>query len=270
MNAAHFRQPLQPDWRWHAVNVAFNEHRDLPLELHTDIWCRKLLAYRQRSAVAASATYPDISSAFQLWAQDEFRRAVLESLLLAEASNDDILMDMHLDPSVIEAYVACFFDIRGRKRADVVAMVFRGPPHKNYHGGDMIGTMHRIAWFGGIEAVRAVLACGALSEQARECQERLFADIIARQLPEVALSLPYRPEYVIEMWKAMQESRLNRQKEREFKGKSDSVVEQVEAALRTVQLKLADHAQQNNLSKVDYVSSSQRLLEHGEAAYEQK
>lgn len=182
---------------------------------------------------------PDIDSAHALWATDPYRRALLEGYMLAGATDDDIVSDLDVTTDLVAAYHACFFDVRHRKRHAVAAMVFGGLPHKNYKSHDVIGIMHRLAWFGGLEAIRSVVGAGGDAQHDQIC-EQVFYRIIRRQLPEVALSFAYAPEHVLETMRVLREERQAAREAQREREHESAVLQHLRRAVEDLRIEVAD------------------------------
>jgi hypothetical protein len=190
--------PDKPDWRWHAVTAllecaAVMLHQLDPLTQSVYKFRRQ---YRDRFIVTAA----DYAAAHELWHQRPYQRGILEGLILGGASDDVIQEEMEIGTEDIAAYVAMFFDVRGRKRLDICNMVFQGAPHKGYHQNDRLGTMHRLGWFGGYKLLQALTTSGVNSDDTQRLCSAVCRDIMRRQLPEIGLSVgsqaQFAPEYL--------------------------------------------------------------------------
>lgn len=202
--------PDRPDWRWNAVTTLldYSHMKALTLVQRMDELTQKVYKFRRQFKDRLINSLPDYVNAHEIWIQRPFQRAVLEGLLVGGATDDIIQQEMEIGKDDIAAYVAMFFDIRGRRRMDVSNMVFQGMPHKGYHPNDKQGVMLRLGWFGGYRLIQSILAQGLNEESAQSYCAEVCQDLIRRQLPEMGLSAGYQaelaPEYlkIVTAWDA--------------------------------------------------------------------
>jgi hypothetical protein len=128
-----------------------------------------------------------------------YLRSVLEGMLIGEATDEDIQKEMEIGKDDIAAYVAMFFDVRGRRKADIANMVFQGMPHRGFNVADRLGVMHRLGWFGGSKLIQVILARGLNPDDAQAFCTNVCKDIMRRQMPEMGMGMgvqsQFAPEY---------------------------------------------------------------------------
>lgn len=134
-----------------------------------------------------------------------YQRAILEGLIIGGADDEAIQEEMEIGKDDLATYIATFFDVRGRRRADVANMVFQGLPHRGYHPQDKLGTMHRLGWFGGFKLIQSVLARGLNSEEVQRFCAEICKDIVRRQMPEMGLTVGVQTQFAPEFLKIANE-----------------------------------------------------------------
>lgn len=153
-----------------------------------DTATQRVYRFRRQFRNRLITTLPDYVNAHEIWMNRAYQRTVLEGLLVGGATDEIIQAEMEIGKDDIAAYVSMFFDVRGRRKADVANMVFQGMPHKGYHPQDTRGAMHRIGWFGGHRLVQIVLSQGLSADAEQTFCTAVCKDIMRRQMPEMSMS----------------------------------------------------------------------------------
>lgn len=181
--------PDKPDWRWHLVTplLEYSPAQAAPHVQRMDAATQRVHRFRRQFRNRLITTLPDFVNAHEIWMNRAYQRSVLEALLIGGASDEVIQSEMEIGKDDIAAYVLMFFDIRGRRRADVANMVFQGMPHKNFHAHDTRGALHRIGWFGGHRLVQVIISQGLNADAEQQFCANVCKDIMRRQLPEMSL-----------------------------------------------------------------------------------
>lgn len=190
--------PDKTDWRWHKVTelLDYSHAKAVTLAKNLDPLTQKVYKFRRQFKDRLLPSLPDFVNAHEVWLQRPYQRAVLEGLILGGAPDDIIVTEMEIGADDIAAYIAMFFDVRGRRRMDVSNMVFQGMPNKGYHPQDRLGVMHRLGWFGGFKLLQAILSQGLNTNDMQVMCANVCKDIVRRQLPEFGMAAGMQAEFI--------------------------------------------------------------------------
>lgn len=181
--------PDKPDWRWHLVTplLEYSPSQAAPHVQRMDSATQRVYRFRRQFRNRLITTLPDFVNAHEVWMNRAYQRSVLEGLLIGGATDEVIQAEMEIGKDDIAAYVSMFFDVRGRRKADIANMVFKGMPHKGFHAHDTLGVLHRIGWFGGYRLVQVILSQGLNADAEQQFCTNVCKDIMRRQLPEMGM-----------------------------------------------------------------------------------
>ena len=197
--------PDKADWRWHKVTPFLEySHPTAVIKVKDlDVLTQKVYKFRRQYKDRLADSLPDFVNAHEIWLQRPYQRSLLEGFLIGGAPDEVIQVEIEISKDDIAAYVAMFFDIRGRRRHDVSNMVFQGMPHKGYHTQDRLGVMHRLGWFGGYKLLQAILANGLNADESQVLCANVCKDILRRQMPEIGLAVGFQSESYTENLKML-------------------------------------------------------------------
>lgn len=193
--------PDKPDWRWHVVTplLDYSSSQAAPHVQRLDAATQRVYRFRRQFRNRLVATLPEFVSAHEIWMNRAYQRSVLEGLLVGGADDETIQAEMEIGKDDIAAYVAMFFDVRSRRRADIANMVFQGMPHRGFNPMDRLGIMHRLGWFGGFRLIQVILSRGLNPDEAQQFCTNVCKDVMRRQMPEMGLGMgvqtQFAPEY---------------------------------------------------------------------------
>ncbi len=195
--------PTRPDWRWVRV-VELSEYVDsqvLPRLKGEDEGVKRLFKFKR--AFDRGFGFEDSAhlSAHSLFHECFHQRLILESLIVAGGTNEDIKEFIEIDDEDIDAYVSAFFDIRGRKPGTVCSMLFQGFPHKGTHPSDTLGLAHRVAWLCKLDVVKEMLSSGGLSDVNILAMRKMVNDTLMKNTAEIALTAASRGDLAHEFVK---------------------------------------------------------------------
>ena len=202
--------PDKPDWRWHLVAplLDYSSSQAAPHVQRLDPASQRVYRFRRQFRNRLVTTLPEYVNAHEIWMNRAYLRSVLEGMLIGEAPDEAIQEVMEIGKDDVAAYVAMFFDVRGRRKADIANMVFQGMPHRGFNITDRLGVMHRLGWFGGYKLIQVILARGLNPDESQVFCTNVCKDIMRRQMPEMGMGMgvqsQFAPEYfrIVNDWDA--------------------------------------------------------------------
>ncbi len=181
-----YRTPSRADWRWSRAteltqfsdSTASSRLREEEDPLLTRVYRFKRFLDRN-----LAEEDPEMAVAHEIYTNDYPQRMMLEGLLLAGGTNEDVVAALGLHPKVSEVYHDAFFDVRRwiPFPMKICSMIFQGAAHQNTHAHDRLGIAHRVSWFLGkdylVEYCLGGTMSPALAEQLRVTMERFLLQI---------------------------------------------------------------------------------------------
>jgi hypothetical protein len=241
--------PNRPDWRW-VVTTEMLEYTDMqavPRLKAYDELTKRLFRYRRAESRNMGFDYPDMKAAAEIYQTRPHERMIIESLVLAGASNDKVLEYVELSNSDLEAYLAVFFDVRDRKPGTVCSMLFQGMPHRGTHVHDQLGIMHRLAWFGKLPVVEKVLGQGLIGPEVQGLLRTILNDTLLKNAVETAMTLGTRADIAPEMLKLT----LDTGKDDKEPNVADDYVGAIKDFMGKASLTVADPTDTTNMAPVN-------------------
>jgi len=172
-----------PSWRWDFVKVLVQENRKpsrLAEKPIVDAY-RFLKRWMNASEVdryLLKRDYPDVFSAYVLFANPHSEKWVIEAGLLSEASDADIGQFAGHRAGTVNLYGQLFYDVRERRSAKgyIANQVLVPAVQRGMDGRDFDFCLKSLAYFGGWKVLTDFVAEGAMSEDTRHFFTENFMD----------------------------------------------------------------------------------------------
>ena len=237
------------EWRWVLTTelLEYTDTQAIPRLKSEDAMTRRLFKYRRAESRNMGFEYTDMCAATQIYQTRPHERMIIEALVLAGADNEKVLEYVECANADIEAYLAVFFDVRGRRPGTVCSMLFQGMPHRGTHVHDQLGIMHRLAWFGKLPIVEKVLGQGLMGEEVQGTLRSILNDTLLKNAVETAMTLGTRSDIAAEMLKITLDNTAD---EKPDAGASSEYTDAVRAFLSRTSLTVADPTDGNNLGSM--------------------
>lgn len=194
--------PNRTDWRWEQACKA-TEYSDTQAIHHLGDVELVRRAYKFKRAIDINldgGRWPEIASAYELWANRPAEKLFIEGLLLADQDFSGIADEVGADPEDIEAYHDLFFDVKDKlhKPGWLVARLFQGGLYAPISTRDRVGIMHRLAWLAGAAVFRSYYT-GARDVTIQQNTRDIMNDILIKQGTISAMCIGGRGELDIEV-----------------------------------------------------------------------
>ncbi len=186
-----------PSWRWDFVKALIQEGRKPPRTAEEPVKAayRFLKRWKQATQVdryLLQRDYPNIFSAYLLYANPKSEKWLLEAGLLSEASDSDIGRYAGHRPEVVKVYGLLFYDVRDRRGAKgyIANQILVPAVQRGMDGRDFDFCLKALAYFAGWQAMTDFVSDGQMSDETRA----FFAENFMDQMLKLGYKATHRVE----------------------------------------------------------------------------
>jgi hypothetical protein len=172
-----------PSWRWDFVKALIQENRKPSRMVEKSIGDAYKFLKRWRTATEVDRyllkrDYPELFSAYLLYANPQSEKWLLEAGLLSDADDATIGQFAGHKPATVKLYGELFYDVREKRSAKgyIANQILVPAVQRGMDGRDFDFCLKALAYFGGWKVLTDFVSEGAMSEETRHFFSENFMD----------------------------------------------------------------------------------------------